>query len=131
MTAPDAPVTSAVLFWSVVIVLSLASQLTDHDDATTILHVLQPRLRGGEYTADVDVEHTIHLLQRRLLERFRSCRAGIVHEHIKPAEGRDAFSTAPWTASTFAASAWIAMAFPPPSSIALTTAELRLRPLHT
>jgi len=29
----DAPVTSAVLFWSVVIVLSLASQLTDKTGA--------------------------------------------------------------------------------------------------
>jgi hypothetical protein len=33
------------------------------------------------------------------------------------------FSTAPLTASTLAASAWIAIAFPPPSSIALTTVE--------
>jgi len=50
-----------------------------------ILHVLQRRLRGGEYTADVDVDHAIHLLQRRLLERFRNRRAGIVHKHIKSA----------------------------------------------
>ena len=39
--------------------------------------------------ADVDVDHAIHLLQRRLLERFRNGRAGIVHKHIKSAEGRD------------------------------------------
>src|SRR6202521_4996675 len=37
-----------------------------------------------------------------------------------------AFSTAPLTASTLAASAWIATAFPPASSIALTTAEAAL-----
>src|ERR1700740_1755931 len=37
---------------------------TDIDDATAILHVLQRRLRGGEYAADVDVDHSIHLLQR-------------------------------------------------------------------
>src|SRR2546429_797834 len=36
------------------------------------------------------------------------------------------FSTAPLTASTSAASAWIATAFPPLSSIALTTAEAAL-----
>ena len=37
-----------------------------------------------------------------------------------------AFSTAPLTASTSAASAWIAIAFPPSRSIALTTAEAAL-----
>ena len=31
----------------------------------------------------------VHLLQRGLLERFRNGRAGIVHKHIEPAEGRD------------------------------------------
>ena len=36
------------------------------------------------------------------------------------------FSTASLTASTSAASAWIATAFPPPRSIALTTAEAAL-----
>src|SRR5262249_13054698 len=36
------------------------------------------------------------------------------------------FSTAPWTAATSAASAWIATAVPPLSSIALTTAEAAL-----
>ena len=51
------------------------------------LHVLQRRLGGDEYAADVDVDHAIHLLQRGLLERFRNCRAGIVHQHIQSAEG--------------------------------------------
>ena len=51
--------------------------------------MLQRRLRRDEYAADVDVDHAIHLLQRRLLERFRNGRAGIVHKHIKSAEGRD------------------------------------------
>jgi hypothetical protein len=31
----------------------------------------------------------MHLLQRALLKRFRNCRAGIVYQHIQPAEGRD------------------------------------------
>ena len=42
---------------------------------------------SGEYTPDVDVDHAIHLLQRRLLKRFRNGRARIVHQHIKPTEG--------------------------------------------
>ena len=62
---------------------------TDHDDATAALHVLQRRLRRDEYAADVDVDHAIHLFQRGLLERFRNGRAGIVHQHIQSAEGRD------------------------------------------
>ena len=41
-----------------------------------------------------------------------------------------AFSTAPLTASTLAASAWIAMAFPPATSIALTTAEAALKHMN-
>ena len=53
--------------------------------------MLQRRLGGGEYTPDVDVDHAIHLFQRRLLERFRYGRAGIVHKHIKPAEGCHGF----------------------------------------
>src|SRR5216683_1674351 len=64
---------------------------TDHDDATAALHVLQRRLRRDEYAADVDIEHAIHLFQRRLLERFRNGRASVVHKHVKPAEGRDGF----------------------------------------
>src|SRR6185295_16984610 len=59
----------------------------DHDDATTISHVLQRRLRRNEYAADVDVDDAIHLFQRRLLERFRNGRAGIVHKDIESAEG--------------------------------------------
>jgi hypothetical protein len=54
-----------------------------------ILHVLQRSLRRDEYPADVNVQHAIHLFQRRLLERFRNGRAGIVHKHIEPAERRD------------------------------------------
>src|ERR1700720_1339422 len=34
---------------------------TDHDDATAVLHVLERRLRGDEYPADVDIEDAIHL----------------------------------------------------------------------
>jgi hypothetical protein len=53
--------------------------------------VLQRGLRGRQCAAKVDIDHTIHLLQRRLLERFRNDRARIVHEHIKPAEGCHGF----------------------------------------
>jgi hypothetical protein len=66
---------------------ALAHRRTDHDDATAILHVLQRRLRGSEYAADVDVNHTIHLLQRGFFECFWNGRAGIVHKHIEFAEG--------------------------------------------
>ncbi len=50
--------------------------------------MLQRRLRRNEYAADVDVDHAIHLLQGRLLKRFRNGRAGIVHQDIQLAEGR-------------------------------------------
>ena len=62
---------------------------TDRDNATATLHVLQRRLRRDEYAADVDVDREIHLFQGRLLERFRNGRAGIVHQDIQSAEGRD------------------------------------------
>src|SRR5258708_6239766 len=61
----------------------------DRDDATAALHVPERRLRCGQCAPDVDVDHAIHLLARRLLERFRNGRAGIVHQHIKLPEGRD------------------------------------------
>ena len=49
--------------------------------------MLQRRLGGSEYAADIDVDHAIHLIQRRLFERFRNCRAGIIHKHIvRPCE---------------------------------------------
>jgi len=53
------------------------------------VHVFQRRLRCDEYAADVDVDHAIHLFQGRLLERFRNGCAGIVHQDIQLAEGRD------------------------------------------
>ena len=62
---------------------------TDHDDATTIILVLERRLRRDEYASDIDVDHAIHLFQGSLLERFRDSCAGIVHKHIKLAKGRD------------------------------------------
>jgi hypothetical protein len=46
-------------------------------------------LRRDEYAAEVDVDHAIHFFQRCLLERFRNGRAGVVHQHIQPAEGCD------------------------------------------
>jgi hypothetical protein len=67
---------------------TLAHCRTDHDDATTLAHVLQRCLRRCEYAADVDVKHAIHLFQRGLHERFRNGRAGIVHKDVQPAEGR-------------------------------------------
>ena len=51
--------------------------------------MLQRRLRRGQYAADIDIDHAIHLFQRGLFEGFRNRRAGIVHKHIKLAEGRD------------------------------------------
>ncbi len=53
--------------------------------------MLQRRLRRDVDAADVDVDHAIHLFERRLGERFRKCGAGIVHQHIEPAEGREGF----------------------------------------
>src|SRR5882762_11838454 len=61
---------------------------TDHDDATTAPHVLQRRLRRDEYTADVDVNQAVQLLQRGLLESLRNGRAGIVHKDVELAECR-------------------------------------------
>src|SRR5882762_5110379 len=39
---------------------------TDHDDATAALHVFERRLRCDVHATNVDVDHAIHLLQRRL-----------------------------------------------------------------
>jgi antirestriction protein ArdC len=58
---------------------ALAHGRTDHDDAAPFLHVLQRSLGRGEYAADVDVDHAVHLLQSGFLERFRNGGAGIVH----------------------------------------------------
>src|SRR6202043_2496049 len=60
---------------------------TNHDNTTTPVQVLQCRLRRDEYHSDVYVNHAIHLLQSRLLERFRNGRAGIVHQYIQLTEG--------------------------------------------
>jgi hypothetical protein len=59
------------------------------DDAAAALHVLQRGLCRDEHATDVDVNHAIHLLQRGLFERLGNGGAGIVHQHIKPAEGRN------------------------------------------
>src|SRR6266446_9055071 len=60
---------------------------TDHDDAAAALHVLQCRLSCHVDATDVDVEHAIHLFERRLLERFWNGRARVVHQHIQSTEG--------------------------------------------
>ena len=52
-------------------------------------HVFQRRLRRDKSAADVDGDHAVHLLQRGLLELLRNGRAGIVHQYIQRAEGRD------------------------------------------
>jgi hypothetical protein len=49
--------------------------------------VLQCGLSRHVDTTNVDVEHAIHFFQRRLLERFRNGRSGVVHQHIQSAEG--------------------------------------------
>jgi hypothetical protein len=56
---------------------------------TARLHVLERCLRRDQRPADVDVDHAVHLIERGLLEGFRNGRAGIVHEDVKSAEGRD------------------------------------------
>src|SRR5258707_861159 len=50
---------------------------TDHDDASTALHVLQRRLRRDEHATDVDVNHAIHLFERGFFERLRNAGTAI------------------------------------------------------
>ena len=47
------------------------------------------RLRGDEDAADVDRKDAIEVRQSRLLDRRRNDRAGVVHQHVEPPEGRD------------------------------------------
>ena len=42
-----------------------------------------------KHAAQVEVDHLVHLFQRRLLERLGDGRAGVVHQHVEPAEGGD------------------------------------------
>src|SRR5580698_10743427 len=105
---------------------TLADRRADHDDAAAALHVFQRRVRGGQYPADVDVDHAIHLLQGGLFERFRNGCAGVIQSTSSPPNAATVFSTALLTAWTSVASAWIATAVPPSRSIALTTAEAPL-----
>ena len=85
------------------------------------------RQRGGEHAADVDVDHAIQLFERAVLRTSSEwpCRH-CSQAHPAGPKAATAFSTAAFTASASAASAWMAIAFPPPSSIALTTAEADL-----
>ena len=53
--------------------------------------MLQRRLRGHEYAADVDVNQAIQLVQRGFRKRLRYRHAGIVHQHVQPAQGRNRF----------------------------------------
>src|SRR5260370_1618498 len=61
---------------------------TDHDDAATARHVLQRRPRRDEFTANIDVNQAVQLLQRGLLESLRNGRTGIVHKDVELAECR-------------------------------------------
>ena len=62
------------------------------------------------------------------LERPRYGRAGVVHEHVQPAEGRDPSPRRRRSRRRqSAASAWIAIALPPAFSISSTTDLARLR----
>ena len=47
---------------------------------------LQCCLRGYEHAANIEVDDLVKLVQRGLLEQLGNCGAGIVHEHIEPAE---------------------------------------------
>ena len=51
--------------------------------------MLQCRLRRDVNATDVDIDHSIHFFQGRLLERLRNGRAGIVHQDIQSAESRE------------------------------------------
>ncbi len=84
-------------------------------------------LGRDEDAADIDIDNPIQPFQRGLLKLLRNGCARIVHQHVQPAEGSCiAFSTAFLTASALAESAWIATAFPPALSIALTTVAAAL-----
>ena len=50
------------------------------------VHVLERRLRCDEGAAQVDVDHAVELLDRRLLEFLWDGRAGVVDEHIELAQ---------------------------------------------
>src|SRR5260370_815858 len=49
---------------------TFADGRTHRDDATAALHVLQRRLSRDVHAPNADVEHAIHLFQRRLLDRL-------------------------------------------------------------
>jgi len=78
-------------------------------------------LRRDEHTADVDVDHAIHLFPALSLKRFRNGSAGIVYQNVEVAKGRDGLLDGGFAASDLVASAWITIAFPPLPSISLTT----------
>jgi len=90
-------------------------------------HVLQRRLRRDEHATDIDVNQAIHFLQRGLFERLRNGGAGIVHQHIKLAEGHNGLvDRSLHSFQRRQRPLEIATAVPPSSSIALTTAEAAL-----
>ena len=62
---------------------------TDHDDSPAGLQVLERRLRRDEDAADVDRKDAIEVSESRLLDLHRNDRAGVVHQYVEPAKGRD------------------------------------------
>src|SRR5438093_11682549 len=105
---------------------TFAHRRADHDDATARLHVLERCLRRDERPA------TLMSITRSISSSVVSSKvfgmavpALFTSTSSRP-KVATVFSTAPLTDSTSAASAWIATAVPPRSSIALTTAEAAL-----
>ena len=69
--------------------VALAHAGSDHDDPAAVLDVFQRRQRSGERAAHIDIDDAVEFFERRLGERLRDRRAGIVHQHIKPTERCD------------------------------------------
>ena len=59
------------------------------NDAPALVHMLERALRCDERAAQIEVDHAVELLERRLLEFLRDRSAGIVDEHVEPAQSGD------------------------------------------
>ena len=100
----------------------------DHDDAAAVVHVLERRLGGDEDAAEIEVDDAVEFFERGVFERLGDGGAGVVDEDVEPAEGGDGLFDRGRDGSASAASAWMAIAFPPARSIALTTAAAASAP---
>ena len=80
-----------------------------------VLHGLARREQRAQH---VDVELAVELGLGDLLERLETEDAGVVHQHVQPAEGPDGLRKQP---GAFETSPWRAIALPPPETISATT----------